>query len=272
MQVFISWSGNRSRAVAELLDEWIQCVLQAVRPWMSSKDIDRGSLWFSEITDQLKDTKIGVVCLTKDNLNKPWILFEAGALAKGLSSSRVCTFLIDLETTDVGNPLAQFNHTLPDKDGLYELVRTLNSSLGENSLREKVLEQVFDTYWPQFETGFSKALEDNPVGEHATPRSEENILTEVLRTVRMLDRRVRSIERTESNDERKISMFRSKDHIRPSLLRKKISSLIEEGIPPETVEEILECEAPRDTIRKYLRMALAESGRESVIYDESCNG
>jgi len=206
VKVFISWSGERSRAVAELLDDWIQCVLQAIRPWMSSKDIDRGSLWFSEITDQLKDTTIGVVCLTKDNLNKPWILFESGALAKGLSSSRVCTFLIDLETTDVSNPLAQFNHTLPNKEGLYDLVRTLNSSLGDQSLREKVLEQVFDTYWPQFEIGFEQALKDNPEGESASPpRSEENILTEVLRTVRTLDRRVRSIERNDLSEEHSIN-------------------------------------------------------------------
>jgi len=272
MQVFISWSGDRSRAVAELLDDWFQCVLQAVRPWMSSKDIDRGSLWFSEITDQLKDTKIGVVCLTKDNLNKPWILFESGALAKGLSSSRVCTFLIDLETTDVSNPLAQFNHTLPSKDGLYELVRTLNSSLGEHSLREKVLEQVFDTYWPQFESGFAKALEDNPSGEHVAPRSEENILTEVLRTVRTLDRRVRSIERSNHNEERNISRLNSREHIRPSMLRKEIMSLIEGGVPPEAVEEIMEGKAPRNLIRKYIRMGLTESVEESAIYEESNSG
>jgi len=271
MQVFISWSGDRSRAVAELLDEWIQCVLQAVRPWMSSKDIDRGSLWFSEISDQLKDTKIGVVCLTKDNLNKPWILFEAGALAKDLSSSRVCTFLIDLETTDVSNPLAQFNHTLPDRDGLYELVRTLNSSLGENSLREKVLEQVFDTYWPQFEAGFLKALEDYPVGEHVAPRSDENVLTEVLRTVRTLDRRVRSIERPELSDERNIAMLHSREYIRPSMLRKEILSLIEGGVPPEAVEEILDGKASRSAIRKYIRMAIADSDESpDVAYSGEC--
>jgi hypothetical protein len=67
MQVFISWPGDRSRAVAELFDEWIQCVLQTIRPWMSSKDVDRGSLWFSKISNQLEETKIGIICLTKDN-------------------------------------------------------------------------------------------------------------------------------------------------------------------------------------------------------------
>jgi len=255
MKVFISWSGDRSRAVAELLDDWIQCVLQAIRPWMSSKDIDRGSLWFSEITDQLKDTTIGVVCLTKDNLDKPWILFESGALAKGLSSSRVCTFLIDLEPTDVGNPLAQFNHTLPNKDGLYELVRTLNSSLGDNGLREKVLEQVFNTYWPQFEVGFKKALKDNPIGVEIAPRSEENILSEVLRTVRTLDKRVRSIERSDFNTENKNVVFHSNEH-RELSVAQEIQTMIFSGVPPEAIEEIMEDKISPNMVRKYIRKAM----------------
>ncbi|WP_329611204.1 toll/interleukin-1 receptor domain-containing protein [Plesiomonas shigelloides] len=158
LNVFLSWSGDRSKAVAELLDTWLQCVIQAVDPWMSSKDIDRGSLWFSEINDQLQNTTIGIICLTQENKTKPWILFEAGALAKGLSNSRVCTFLIDLEPTDVGTPLSQFNHTFPTQEGLWELVRTLNNSLKDKALKEKTLELVFETYWPKFE---SERLEVN---------------------------------------------------------------------------------------------------------------
>lgn len=251
MQVFISWSGDRSRAVAELLDEWIQCVLQAVRPWMSSKDIDRGSLWFSEISDQLKDTKIGIVCLTKDNQEKPWILFESGALAKGLSSARVCTFLIDLEPTDVGNPLAQFNHTMPNRDGVYELVRTLNSSLGEHALREKVLEQVFDTYWPQFEEKFQLALADNPAGEHIPARSEESMLSEVLRTIRSLDRRVRTMER--SSDVIDIERERKHRFMTPGALRREIRNLLEQGLPPELIEEILDGKGPSRAIKEFTK-------------------
>ncbi len=49
MNVFISWSGPRSRAVAELLRDWIKCVLQATRPWISTRDLDRGSMWFNDI-------------------------------------------------------------------------------------------------------------------------------------------------------------------------------------------------------------------------------
>ncbi len=193
MKVFISWSGDRSRSVADLLDEWLQCVIQAVNPWMSSKDIDRGSLWFSEINDQLQNTSIGIICLTQENKEKPWILFESGALAKGLSSTRVCTFLIDLESSDVGNPLAQFNHTYPEKESLWDLVRTLNNSL-DNSLKEKVLESVFETYWPQFLKSFNKILKDFPISKETVKRSDDDILLEILATTRSLEKRVRRVE------------------------------------------------------------------------------
>lgn len=262
MQVFISWSGDRSRAVAELLDEWIQCVLQAVRPWMSSKDIDRGSLWFSEISDQLKDTRIGIVCLTNDNKEKPWILFESGALAKGLTSARVCTFLIDLEPTDVGNPLAQFNHTMPSRDSVYELVRTLNSSLGEHALREKVLEQVFDTYWPQFEEKFKVALSNNPSGEHIPARSEESILSEVLRTIRSLDRRLRTME--SSSNVLDIDMEGKNRCASTGQIRREVRLMLEKDTPADKVEHLLKGKAPSFITKRIIQEIISELEEEQI--------
>ena len=61
--------------------------MQAIDPWISSKDIDRGSIWFNEIFDELKDTNFGIVFVTKENQDKPWLLFESGALCKGLAES-----------------------------------------------------------------------------------------------------------------------------------------------------------------------------------------
>jgi hypothetical protein len=49
MEIFISWSGNRSKAIAELLKRWIKQVLQGTQPWISTQDIESGSLWFSEL-------------------------------------------------------------------------------------------------------------------------------------------------------------------------------------------------------------------------------
>ena len=42
MRVFISWSGERSKVLAQALKEWLPLVLHNVEPWMSEVDIAAG--------------------------------------------------------------------------------------------------------------------------------------------------------------------------------------------------------------------------------------
>ena len=96
MKVFLSWSGEKSQAVAEQLRHWIPCVIQTLEPWMSKHDIRAGMRWANELGGRLSETKFGIVCLTKSNTSAPWILFEAGALAKTVDETYVCPYLVDL--------------------------------------------------------------------------------------------------------------------------------------------------------------------------------
>lgn len=229
-----------------MLRDWIKCALQASDPWISSKDLDKGSLWFSAISDQLKDTKVGIVCLTKENKEKPWILFESGALAKGISSNKVCTFLIGLTPADLKDPLAQFNHTLPDEESMKQLLSTINNELGEQGLEEKILDQVFSTYWPQFKKQFDEIIAKMPVNEEAAPtRSNDDILTEILYTTRTLDKRIRSLERAESKPTRAT--------LSPSEAKSAIKHLIDNGLTPEEVVAELEGLAPKRFLANYAR-------------------
>lgn len=111
MNVFISWSGDRSLAVAQALRDWLPNVIQALEPWLSASDIEQGTRWSTEVSLQLQESRVGIVCLTPENLREPWILFEAGALSKTIANTFVCTYLIDLEITDVSWPLAMFQAT-----------------------------------------------------------------------------------------------------------------------------------------------------------------
>lgn len=201
MNVFLSWSGERSKRVANMLSDWLSCVIQTCRPWVSTRDIDRGALWFSEINDKLQATSIGVICLTKENINRPWILFEAGALAKGLNGSRVCTLLIDLKPGEITDPLAQFNHTLPEKESIYQLVKTLNSSLASGGLNESVLEKVFDTYWPQFEIDFQKIIastDSKNIESTSIQPSSENMFSSIMEMLQTMNGRLRRLEKDSS--------------------------------------------------------------------------
>lgn len=191
MKVFMSWSGTRSHEVATLLGDWLQDVIQAVKPWISSAGIDRGELWFRKISDNLGEVNLGIVCLTPENKENPWILFEAGALLKGLPDARVMTFLIDLKHQDVRDPLAQFNHTTPSKSDMFALVTTLNSRLNDAALSEQRLLSVFTTFWPQFEEKFSAIMATHKPERRVVERPQAEILSEVLETVRGLKQQLR---------------------------------------------------------------------------------
>ena len=80
--VFITWSGNRSKHVAMALRALLATVIQAAKPFMSKADIDKGSRWHLELAKALEATKVGIICLTPENPSAPWLLFESGALSK----------------------------------------------------------------------------------------------------------------------------------------------------------------------------------------------
>lgn len=199
MNVFISWSGEQSRQVAQLLKRWLKCVLQATNPWVSTDDIERGALWFQDISNSLSSCSVGILCLTKENRNAPWILFEAGGLLKGLSANRVCTLLVDLEPKDIEPPLSQFNHTVPTYESIYQLISMLNSRLDYGKLDEKTLETVYQTYWPTFEAELHRILKT--VVEKETEqanRTGNDLLTEILYTVRSVEQQLKKVSVIES--------------------------------------------------------------------------
>ncbi|SRR5579862_2089609 len=194
MKIFISWSGDRSKQIAVALNKWIKMVLQATEPWISTNDIDGGSVWFNKITEQLKDSQTSIICLTPENVNEPWILFEAGAVAKGVEANRVCTLLIGLSPTDVRGPLAQFNHTLCNKDGLRKLLYDLNKRL-KQQLDEIQFNNVFDALWPALSPAIDGALKKpSSAAPTKKDRSSEDMLAEILERIRTVENQTARVE------------------------------------------------------------------------------
>ena len=242
MKVFISWSGEQSHKVACLLSDLIQDVIQSIRPFLSSKDIDRGAIWFNEISNQLQESSFGVVCLTKENKDKPWILFESGALAKGLTGNRVCTFLVDLTYSDVENPLAQFNHTTFTKDSLFSLFQTFNKSLGDIALSEGQLQRSFNVHWNRFEVDFKELLKTEQLPEQKNDRSDGEKLSELIEVVR-------DMRRTQT------------DILTEEAAKLKSSSLETHTLQIELLRTSQECYNQRDEI-KMLRELLKRTGSD----------
>jgi hypothetical protein len=184
MKVFISWSGDTSKALAEALRGWLPSVVQAVKPYFSPDDIIKGSRWSTEIAKELEECKIGLICLTADNLEAPWIMFETGALSKSISAARVCPLLFGVEPSDVKGPLVQFQAAPFARDEMKKAVRMMNQELGSQALTSDVLESVFEMWWPKLEDKVKKIMASAQVPAKQGVRSERDILEEILARVR----------------------------------------------------------------------------------------
>lgn len=197
MKVFLSWSGLRSRAIAEALREWIPNVIQAVEPWMSAEDVDKGLRWSSEIAVQLEDTRFGIICLTPENLESVWILFEAGALSKTIDKAFVCPLLFALDPSDVRGPLTQFQATKAEKDDMKRLILTINRALGDGSLAPEKVEKAFEHWWSDLEQALRLVPEAD--GKPKPERSDRELLEEILEIVRAEMREFRADSQKEDD-------------------------------------------------------------------------
>jgi hypothetical protein len=56
-------------------------VIQACKnqTYMSDRDNEAGILWGENLSSELEASNFGIVCLTPNNLQAPWIPVEAGA-------------------------------------------------------------------------------------------------------------------------------------------------------------------------------------------------
>ena len=184
MKVFISWSGQRSLAVAKALHDWLPLVNVNFKPFLSSEDTRIGKRWLPEINKKLEQTDFGVCCLDATNQHADWIAFEAGALARKLDEGKVAGYLDGLADEDVKGPLSQFQHSPQDKAGTFKLLGSLNESAGEEGISPERLEKVFEQWWPELE-GKLQSLPDEGTATVAS-RKPDDMIPEILAIVRRM--------------------------------------------------------------------------------------
>ncbi len=215
MKLFIGWSGARSQALAQALRDWVPLILHYVEPWVSEKDIAAGERWAKAVGEELEASNFGVVCVTRDNVASPWILFEAGSLAKSLENSRLIPLLLDLDLSEIAGPLAQFQAKKVDKDGLREVVQSINQ-LAAQPVLEARAEQLLDALWPQLENQIA-AIPKQP-GSVKTTRPQHEILEELVSGVRSLETRLRNVEEGIAADGSRSGSSRRYPRLHPMML------------------------------------------------------
>ncbi len=185
MRVFIAWSGERSKSIAKAWRAFLPDVIQQTDPFLSENDIGAGERWPVKLNEQLNSTDFGILCLTPENINAPWIHYETGALAKSVDDSRVCPFLFQLNSSDCRWPLAQFQANISDEVGTWNIVQSVNASMQDKSLEESRLRTSFGKHYPDF----AKELElvpKKPNSDASTHRSDRQLLEEMLSLARAI--------------------------------------------------------------------------------------
>jgi hypothetical protein len=160
MRVFISWSGTASQELAKALAEWLPTVLQAVDPFMSDNDIEKGERWSDKISSELEQGQYGIICLTPENKDATWLHFEAGALSKVFKDARVAPLLFDLSPSDIRGPLVSFQCATYRKDEVRKLLASMNTACPKPLATDR-LEKTFEALWSEFDANVTEILERN---------------------------------------------------------------------------------------------------------------
>jgi hypothetical protein len=193
MKVFISWSGDRSKAIAEELRDWLPTIVQSLEPFISTQDVPVGGRGLNVLASELQDCSFGILCLTQENKEGQWIHFEAGALSKVIEASRVVPLLLDLKISDLTGPLVQFQAiAIEDRDGVFALIK----ALAEQSLppiAESRLQRLYDAFWPELEEKVSKLKVAATSEPKQDARSEREILEEILLLSRNTERQMSGV-------------------------------------------------------------------------------
>lgn len=152
--VFISWSGDYAKDVANSLKDFLEEAIQACDTFVSDQDIDAGDRWAEEIRKRLNESVAGIICLTKDRLDARWINYEAGAMA---TTRRVIPYCVDLDPSQVGLPLNQLQLVRADRIGTRRMLRALNDAVTDGKRTDKQLDTSMDAWWPRLEASLDAA-------------------------------------------------------------------------------------------------------------------
>jgi TIR domain len=233
MRVFISWSGHQSRLMAEALRDWLPRIFQTVLPWLSESEIHPGTRWARELEAALDKIDFGIVCLTRQNLLAPWVLFEAGALSKSVKTGRVVPYLLDLAADSLPAPLFQFQSIQADKIGTRRLLHAIADASPENVRPSPILDEVFETWWPHLHKRLGHARKAVTTIQRGASVSKEHPTAARLKTISDL---VYSLENFHSNPEGIYYIGRTliqcasflEDHGAPSSASELVSQLLKE--------------------------------------------
>jgi len=261
MKVFLSWSGEASKAIASVFADWLPTLPLRIEVFFSASDIGSGERWSKLIDETLEASSFGILFMTKDNTAAPWIMFEAGALAKQVESSRVCPILFGIKPSDLQGPLSKFQARNFQREQILQLLEDMNTESGPGAIPAAALHKAFDRAWEELETAVGKELASKSAKSHTqTPQQEpiEQVLAltrNVSSSMDIILRELRRLSRQSPNPSRPRVYRASDTSVRNFLIKSPSGQMVEFQTQPggklpndEDLRTIFEEEGPYEFI------------------------
>ena len=192
-RLFISQSKERALRLAQALHTFLPMVVQGSDPWVSADGIDPGTNFRQAIDRNLTTSLAGIICVTPENQNEPWLLFEAGALTQK-PHEHVWIVLLDLEPGEMPRPLGDLQLTVAsDRAQMFEMIKSIDRIVSEamrRTQREQALERLFDMFWTSDLNPLVQDLLAHPPADRPAAPTQAELMTELLQEIR--ERRVDS--------------------------------------------------------------------------------
>lgn len=147
-----------------------------------SQGFEYGAEWYPELMKRL-DAACDVVCLlTKQSLNRPWLLYEAG-VAKGKLDVPVHGLALGVPLNRaIAGPFAQFANCDDDVDSISKLVVQLVKRLKRASPNEALVRQQVEV----FGATIKSALEAGPEDDHVVGPFDDSYTTKMFEEIKVM--------------------------------------------------------------------------------------
>ena len=160
--IFIGWSGDNSRKIAEELKKTLEKIFpNKINCFVSTQNIAYGEDWYRRIKNRLERSDLGILCITKENIKAPWLYFEAGILVR--NNSKVIPLLINCNPPSLNNTPIQVKQSIQfnNPDQFKKMLKDIQVQFNLAQDTEKtILDGIYTNQYNEMKNNLSATIDE----------------------------------------------------------------------------------------------------------------
>ncbi len=134
LTIFISWSKSPAKEIATNIKSLLEEIFPDpnIEIFLSSavnNGIVAGERFRNKLDNKLMESNFGILVLTGNNFERPWMMFESGALSKNTDNSRIVPIIFNRSREELESPIKNFQCIKYSEEGFLDLIYTIKLSL-----------------------------------------------------------------------------------------------------------------------------------------------